>query len=160
DSLHQQWVEALHIISRAWNQEVLEWDSKHFRIPPTQVIPKPVQRPHPPLLAACSKPDTAIDVGRMGLGALNFSLGPNSELADHIKAYRQAVRASAPTEYGKTEHFAMTACTLVGPSDREACRHGARGTRFFREGLGYYFFSPSRPIGRMPLSRKDLSESE
>lgn len=58
--LHEQWLEALDMIPRMWQSDVFEDKGKFFEIPPTQVIPKPVQQPHPPIFAACSKPSSAV----------------------------------------------------------------------------------------------------
>jgi alkanesulfonate monooxygenase SsuD/methylene tetrahydromethanopterin reductase-like flavin-dependent oxidoreductase (luciferase family) len=56
-TLHDEWLEALEIIPRMWREDVFSFQGHFFNIPPTQVIPKPVQQPHPPMFAACSKPD-------------------------------------------------------------------------------------------------------
>src|SRR5436190_7358980 len=73
--LHAQWLEALEMIPRMWSSDVFEHAGRFFKVPPTQVIPKPLQQPHPPIFAACSKPDSAALVGKLGLGALNFAFG-------------------------------------------------------------------------------------
>src|SRR4051812_36712732 len=44
--LDSQWREALEMIPRMWRSDVFEWSGTHFEIPPTAVIPKPVQQPH------------------------------------------------------------------------------------------------------------------
>jgi len=76
--LHEQWLEAVEMIPRMWAADVFEHKGKFFQIAPTQIVPKPVQKPHPPMFAACSNPDSAAYVGRLGLGALNFAFGSPS----------------------------------------------------------------------------------
>src|SRR6202140_4980299 len=44
-TLHEQWLEALEIIPRMWKEPVFQYKGRFFDIPPTQVIPKPVQAP-------------------------------------------------------------------------------------------------------------------
>src|SRR5205809_866376 len=44
-----QWDEALHMIPKMWTQETFSWDSPTFKVPPRNVLPKPVQKPHPPI---------------------------------------------------------------------------------------------------------------
>ena len=68
------------MIPRMWATDVFEHKGRFFQVPPTQVIPKPVQQPHPPMFAACSKPDTAALRGELGLGALNFAFGSDEYL--------------------------------------------------------------------------------
>src|SRR5947209_11240574 len=41
-------------------------------MPLRNVVPKPIQKPHPPLWVACSALDTIEMAGRRGLGALAF----------------------------------------------------------------------------------------
>ncbi|MCO5168483.1 MAG: LLM class flavin-dependent oxidoreductase [Planctomycetes bacterium] len=159
-TLHDQWLEALEMIPRMWREPVFSWKGRFYDVPPTQVVPKPVQRPHPPMFAACSKPDSAVGVGRLGVGALNFALGDAGSLKDKVAAYRQAAAGARPTAYEKTEHFACTPVSICLPDDREACRHGFRGATFFQEALATYYFSGRRPTGRLPIPRETLADDE
>lgn len=159
-TLHDQWLEALEMIPRMWREPVFSWKGRFYDIPPTQVIPKPVQRPHPPLFAACSKPDSAVAVGKLGIGALNFALGDPLSLGDKVAAYRRAARDARPTAWAKNDHFACTPVTLCLDDDREACRHGFRGATFFQEALATYYFSGRRPTGRLPIPRESMGEEE
>jgi alkanesulfonate monooxygenase SsuD/methylene tetrahydromethanopterin reductase-like flavin-dependent oxidoreductase (luciferase family) len=158
--LHDQWLEALEMIPRMWSSDVFTHQGRFFRVPPTQVVPKPVQRPHPPMFAACSKPDSARHVGRLGLGALNFAFGNDDYLGEKVSEYRQASAAAAPVGRAKTEWFACTPAALVLDDDREACRHGLRGARFFAESLGRYYTAGDRPIGPLEVHRDFLSERD
>ncbi len=158
--LHDQWREALGMIPRMWQSDVFEHRGRFFRVPPTQVIPKPVQRPHPPLFAACSKPESAAQVGALGLGALNFAVGSDKYLAQKVADYRRAVAAAKPDAWQKNDHFACTPPCIVLDDDREACRHGFRGARFFGEALGRYYFTGERPIGPLPVPRDDLRDAD
>jgi alkanesulfonate monooxygenase SsuD/methylene tetrahydromethanopterin reductase-like flavin-dependent oxidoreductase (luciferase family) len=159
-TLHDQWLEAVEMIPRMWASDVFSHKGRFFDIPPTQVIPKPVQTPHPPMFAACSKPDTAAHVGRLGLGALNFAFGSDDYLIQKVNEYRAAVKASAPVGRAKNDHFACTPATLVLDDDRKACAYGLRGARFFLEGLTRYYLAGERPTGELPIPRDFLAEGE
>jgi len=159
-TLHDQWLEAVEMIPRMWSEDVFSHKGRFFDIPPTQVIPKPVQKPHPPMFAACSKPDTAAHVGRLGLGALNFAFGSDDYLTEKVAEYRRAVEASAPVGRAKNNHFACTPATLVLEDDRKACAYGLRGARFFLESLQRYYVAQSRPVGELPVARDFLAEDE
>jgi alkanesulfonate monooxygenase SsuD/methylene tetrahydromethanopterin reductase-like flavin-dependent oxidoreductase (luciferase family) len=41
--------------------------------------------------------------------------------------------------------------------DRSACEHGFRGARFFGEALATYFFSPTRIVGPLDVTRDSLT---
>ena len=42
------WEEAISIIPRMWLEDPFSHEGRYFKIPPRSVIPKPVQKPHPP----------------------------------------------------------------------------------------------------------------
>jgi alkanesulfonate monooxygenase SsuD/methylene tetrahydromethanopterin reductase-like flavin-dependent oxidoreductase (luciferase family) len=159
-TLHDQWLEAIEMIPRMWSSDVFSHDGRFFRIPPTQVVPKPVQQPHPPIFAACSKPESAVAVGRLGLGALNFAVGTDDYLHQKVDDYRRAVASAKPVGRETNDWFACTPATLVLDDDVEACRHGYRGARFFSESLARYYLSGTRPIGRLDVPRDFMSDAE
>src|SRR5918994_135668 len=71
---HEQWEDALDVITRMFVEEPFAGaDSEFFRMPPRNVVPKPLQRPHPPLWVACSRRETIHLAARKGIGALAFS---------------------------------------------------------------------------------------
>jgi len=49
------------------------FEGKYFSMPCRNVVPKPVQKPHPPLWVACSNRETIHLAARLGLGALTFA---------------------------------------------------------------------------------------
>lgn len=159
-TLHEQWLEAVEIIPRMWSQDVFQHDGKFLKIPPTQVVPKPVQTPHPPIFAACSKPASAVHVGKLGLGALNFAFGSDDDLASKVSEYRKAVAAARPEGRAKNDHFACTPATLVLDDDREACKYGYRGARFFLSTLNRYYAGGDRPTGKLDVPRGFLDDEE
>src|ERR687896_2740751 len=55
DETRDRWEESLSILPRMWTEQVFSYEGKYYRIPPREVIPKPLQRPHPPMFSACSQ---------------------------------------------------------------------------------------------------------
>jgi alkanesulfonate monooxygenase SsuD/methylene tetrahydromethanopterin reductase-like flavin-dependent oxidoreductase (luciferase family) len=157
--LDAQWLEALEMIPRMWQDEVYEHIGRFYDIPPTRIVPKPVQQPHPPIFAACSRPDSAVRVGQLGVGALNFAIGNEKLIRANVDAYRAAVKDAQPKGRAKNDWFACAPPALCLADDREACRHGMRGARFFNEALVYYYTPGKRQIGPPQISRDDLDES-
>ncbi len=158
--LHDQWLEAVEMIPRMWSSDVFEHKGRFFTVAPTQIVPKPVQKPHPPMFAACTKPESAVHVGTLGMGALNFAFGTDEFLGQKVREYRAAVAEAKPVGRAKTDHFACTPPALVLPDDRKACRYGTRGARFFAESLARYYMSGRRPLGRLDVPRDFLSDSD
>jgi len=54
-------------------------------MPPRNVIPKPRQRPHPPLWVACSRRETIRMAARRGIGALSFSFVEPEEAGTWVR---------------------------------------------------------------------------
>jgi alkanesulfonate monooxygenase SsuD/methylene tetrahydromethanopterin reductase-like flavin-dependent oxidoreductase (luciferase family) len=158
--LDGQWREALEMIPRMWRSDVFEWNGTCYHVPPTPIIPKPVQTPHPPMFAACTRPESVTLAGELGLGSLNFSAGNDAYLRQKVDSYRAALTRSAVPAHRRTTTFCCTPATLVLPDDRRACEFGFRGNRFFSEGLAAYFFSTVRTIGAQDVSRGALSPAE
>jgi alkanesulfonate monooxygenase SsuD/methylene tetrahydromethanopterin reductase-like flavin-dependent oxidoreductase (luciferase family) len=156
--LHGQWLEALEMIPRMWQEDIFEYVGQYFDIPPIRVIPKPLQKPHPPIFAACSRPESAEQVGKLGIGALNFALGNEAQIRKNVEAYRRAVTAAQPQGFQKNNSFACTPPALCLEEDREACRYGERGTRFFNNSLSFYYSSGKRNVGPTPGNRDFLPE--
>ena len=152
-TLHDQWLEALEMIPRMWRSDVFEWKGRFYQIPPTAIVPKPVQRPHPPLFVACSQPASAALAGRLGAGSLNFSAGTDAELVGRVQSYRDAISRTKSGGGRVNDHFACTPTVTVLPDDRQACEYGFRGGRFFAECLGSYFLANQRPVGPLDVSR-------
>src|SRR5207245_10190121 len=112
-TLHAEWLEAIEMIPRMWSSDVFEHSGRFFKVPPTQILPKPVQQPHPPMFAACTKPESAVAVGKLGLGALNFAFGNDEYLTQKVSEYKAAVVAAQPVGRKKTDWFACTPGALV-----------------------------------------------
>src|SRR5436853_3389778 len=69
-----QWHEALDAITRMFVEEPFAgYDGEHFSMPPRNVIPKPKQKPHPPVWVACSRRDTILLAAEKAIGALTFA---------------------------------------------------------------------------------------
>ncbi len=158
--LDGQWREALQMIPRMWRSDLFEWNGKFFHIPPTAIIPKPLQQPHPPIFAACSRPESVELAGSLGIGSLNFTAGNDDYLKRKIESYRAAIAGARGIAGSVNNRFCCTPTALVLDDDREACAWGFRGARFFQESLSTYFFSRERITGPIEINRDPLTESE
>src|SRR5581483_2415677 len=68
------WHEAIDAVTRMLvEQPFAGFDGEFIQMPPRNVVPKPLQRPHPPLWVACTRRETIQLAARMGIGALSFS---------------------------------------------------------------------------------------
>jgi natural product biosynthesis luciferase-like monooxygenase protein len=91
----ERFEEALMIITQAWTRETFQFDGKYYHVPETAVVPKPVQKPHPPLRIAANSPETAIFAGEQGYPVFIASpINTGGKLAEQVERYRQTFRAA------------------------------------------------------------------
>ncbi|MBI4636698.1 MAG: LLM class flavin-dependent oxidoreductase [Candidatus Rokubacteria bacterium] len=87
--------EALAIIKQAWTAERVDFEGKHFTVRDVAVLPKPVQKPHPPIRIACVSPDTFERVARRGERFLSApSITPVALMKAAYETYRTVWLAS------------------------------------------------------------------
>ena len=113
---------------------------KHFSMPPRNVVPKPVQSPHPPMWVACTNRDTVKLAARLGLGALTFAFMDAGEAAYWVDEYYDTFKAECqPIGRAVNPRIAMLAGVLVHPDQEVALERGVAGQQFFKWALAYYF---------------------
>jgi alkanesulfonate monooxygenase SsuD/methylene tetrahydromethanopterin reductase-like flavin-dependent oxidoreductase (luciferase family) len=90
--------EAIDIIERAWTEERVSYDGQHYRFDPIEVVPKPLQKPRPPIHIAANSPSTAVFTGRRGLRMLmGAPIHPwPTEFLTHLHIYREALGTAQP----------------------------------------------------------------
>ncbi len=117
------WRESLEQIPRMWRDEPYEFEGKYFRMPKRDILPKPYTKPHPPIWVACSSPNTFVEAGELGLGALCFTFGTPAEIAGHVKSYKDAIkRCKQPAGEYINDNIAVTTNMLCLP-DGDKARH-------------------------------------
>jgi len=114
----EMWSEALSHIVGAWTQETYRADGKYWRMGgPRRVLPKPLQKPHPPLWGATSSPEGHREIGRHGLGLCSFTVGvPPEDLAGRLDLYRQGL-AECRTPVGRFVNDRAATFTMVHCAD-------------------------------------------
>jgi natural product biosynthesis luciferase-like monooxygenase protein len=98
DESRERFEEALTVIERAWTRGTAAFAGKYWQVPGTQVVPKPLQKPHPPLRLAANSPETAAFAGQRGYPVFVASVtNPFPKLQEQIDIYRRAFRAAGHT---------------------------------------------------------------
>jgi alkanesulfonate monooxygenase SsuD/methylene tetrahydromethanopterin reductase-like flavin-dependent oxidoreductase (luciferase family) len=87
--------EVLEVLKRSWADGRFSFEGQFYKYRNVAMVPKPLQKPHPPLRIAATSPDTFPAIGAMGLPIfVAVRLGTLEELGPDIKAYREAYRAA------------------------------------------------------------------
>ena len=116
DDSRERFEEALEIIERAWTQETVSFEGRYFHIPETAVVPKPFQKPYPPLRIAANSPDTAAFAGERGYPIFVASpINPFPKLPEHIDVYRHAFQAAGHKD--KTQNVAVLFPLYIADSE-------------------------------------------
>jgi len=93
DESRERFQESLDLILKAWTQEGFTHTGKYFSTDTLTVVPRPYQKPHPPIWVAATTPDTFPMVGRMGFSLVTGLRGFDvPEAVGHLAAYRAARR--------------------------------------------------------------------
>jgi alkanesulfonate monooxygenase SsuD/methylene tetrahydromethanopterin reductase-like flavin-dependent oxidoreductase (luciferase family) len=125
------------------------YKGKYFEMPCRNVVPKPVQKPHPPLWVACSNRETIKLAARMGIGALTFAFVDVSEARKWVEDYYRILKEECvPIGHAINPNIAMVTGFSVHPDAQEARRRGLDGFRFFGFGLGHHYIFGEHKPGR------------
>src|SRR5512140_37594 len=109
------------------------YEGKGFSFPCRNIVPKPVQKPHPPMWMACTNRDTIKVAAANGLGALAFSFLDPEEAKTWSQIYYDIIRSDQCVPLGHTvnANLAMVSNFSVHPDRDEAIRRGQEGFEFF-----------------------------
>lgn len=112
---------------------------EYFEMPCRSIVPKPVQRPHPPMWVACSKRETIHRAARNGLGALAFAFVEPEMAAKWIAEYYDIIKSEECVPLGHTvnANVALVSGMMCHPDAEEAARRGLEGFKFFGYALGF-----------------------
>ena len=106
-------------------------------MPCRNVIPKPMQKPHPPLWMACSNRDTIKVAARLGVGALAFAFVDPDEAKRWADIYYGIIKSEECVPIGHTvnANIAMVSSFSVHADRTEAIRRGQENFEFFSYAL-------------------------
>ena len=91
------WEEAIQVICSMFVDDPFPgWKGKHYDLPQRDIVPKPIQKPHPPLWLAATQPATFAKAAKMGMGILGFSAIEPDKMVPAIKAYKDAIPECEP----------------------------------------------------------------
>jgi alkanesulfonate monooxygenase SsuD/methylene tetrahydromethanopterin reductase-like flavin-dependent oxidoreductase (luciferase family) len=133
------WEDAVRALIPMFRDEPAEYHGEFFDFPLRNVLPKPLQKPHPPLWVACSQLETIQMAGQRGMGALGFQFVSAEAAQAWVHAYYNAFvhHQEKLTSYQSNPNIAVVSAFMCAQSDEEAQRR-AEGWTFFQFTLGFY----------------------
>jgi alkanesulfonate monooxygenase SsuD/methylene tetrahydromethanopterin reductase-like flavin-dependent oxidoreductase (luciferase family)/putative sterol carrier protein len=139
---HNQWDESLHAIVRMMTEEPFTGhDGRFLSMPPRNVIPKPKQKPHPPLWVACSRRETILEAARKGIGALSFSFVEPEAAKAWVDDYYKIIASPecVPAGLAVNPQVAVVLPFMCHEDEQTAIDRGIDGAQFFGFSLAYYY---------------------
>ena len=144
------------------------YDGEFFSMPARNVIPKPIQKPHPPLWVAASRRETTMVAARLGMASLGFGFETPEELAERTVEYYRLIREECmPIGHAINPGLGVLSTFMCAPTDEEAIKRSANGPGFFSYSLGYYYnpatggkhdpgnYNIYREFSKLPQEEKD-----
>jgi alkanesulfonate monooxygenase SsuD/methylene tetrahydromethanopterin reductase-like flavin-dependent oxidoreductase (luciferase family) len=122
----EMWQEAVRIIPQMWMQERISHRGRFFTIPERSIIPKPIQKPHPPLWVAATSPTTWELAGLNGIGCLGLTVTADlAELKAQIQVYREALERCTPAGAFVNDRVGVFTIAHCAETTAQAVENGA-----------------------------------
>ena len=126
DDTKKYWDEYVRVLPKMWTSDRFGYEGHCFSMPTRAVLPKPYQKPHPPLWVAVTSPGTELDAAERGLGSLGLSFNGLAESEKRITAYRRRIRSCEPVGEFVNEQVSTINFLFCHENDEYGVRAGAR----------------------------------
>jgi alkanesulfonate monooxygenase SsuD/methylene tetrahydromethanopterin reductase-like flavin-dependent oxidoreductase (luciferase family) len=147
------WEEGLRVALRCMTEAPFTGHSGNYvTMPPRNVVPKPMQKPHPPVWVACSRRETIHLAAQKGIGALTFAFINPEEATHWVDDYYQTLaNEGVPIGDAVNPNVAAVTTFMCAPTEEEALARGVEGGNFFGYSLAHYYV-----FGRHAPARTDV----
>jgi alkanesulfonate monooxygenase SsuD/methylene tetrahydromethanopterin reductase-like flavin-dependent oxidoreductase (luciferase family) len=150
----ERFAETLDIVQRAWTEDTFSYAGKYFQYHDVCVVPKPYQKPHPPIRVAATSMDTFPAIGAQGFDLFAaVRTGTLSELAPNLVSYRAAYTAAGHP--GKGGVFLRVPVYVAASFEQavEDCRDSIMA--FYRQ-LGEQLEASAHEAGARAIEQRDV----
>jgi len=119
--------ESVDVVMSAWRNQRLTYHGKYFSCEDIELLPKPLQQPHPPMWVAAYSPSAIEWAAEQGYSIMLDPHSPASELGERMKTYRALLAQHGHRVEGRV--IPTVRLVAIAPTDSEAvdmAREGAR----------------------------------
>ncbi|MEX2488188.1 MAG: LLM class flavin-dependent oxidoreductase [Pseudomonadales bacterium] len=133
------WEDAVRCTLPMFYNHGWEYEGEYFHFPKRAVVPKPLQKPHPPLWVACSQLDTIKYAAHRGMGSLCFKFVNLEAARAWVNAYYNTFvhHQEKLADYQTNPNIAVVSGFMCAETDEEAWQK-ADGWTFFQFALQLY----------------------
>ncbi len=157
DSKRDQYLEAVEQVANMLAMDPYPgYEGKYFSMPCRNIVPKSVQKPHPPLWVACSNRETIKMAARLGIGALTFAFVDPAEAKHWVDEYYSIIKSDqcVPIGHAVNANICMVTSFSLHQDREVAVKRGLEGFDFFGYALGsLYGFGEHKP-GRTDIFKQ------
>jgi len=108
------------------------YDGKYFSMPERNVIPKPLQKPHPPVWVAASRSETVMLAARLGIGAMGVGFETPEDTEERVTRYWELMRSCRrPLGAALNPGLIAGGNMFCAKTDAEAVKKGLAGAQYF-----------------------------
>ena len=147
------WLETVRETARMMSSEPYPgFDGRFFAMPPRNVVPKPLQQPHPPIWVACSSRETIKLAASLGIGALTFAFVDAEEAEHWVSEYYDTFKTECdPIGQAVNPNVAMVTGFMCHEDSDTAVRRGLPGFQFFGYALNHFYTNGTHVPGRFNI---------
>jgi alkanesulfonate monooxygenase SsuD/methylene tetrahydromethanopterin reductase-like flavin-dependent oxidoreductase (luciferase family) len=140
--------EAVDVVLRAWTEERIEHHGRFHQFAGVEVLPKPRQRPHPPVWMAATSPESIRWAASQGHSILMDPHSSHVEIGIKRAMYREELaRHGHPVDGRELPVARLVAVASTRAEAEEVARRGARWT------LSSYYGPEHRALGAVGAAR-------
>lgn len=118
DESSERFRECAEIVLAAWSNERVSYQGKYWQFDDVEVLPKPAQKPHPPVWLAATSPESIRRAAETGYSILQDPHASHAEIGEKRKLYRQVLEENGHSAEGRV--YPTARLLAIAPSDREA----------------------------------------
>ena len=149
----EKWREGLEAVCRMMAETPFQgYDGKHFKMPVRNVIPKPLQKPHPPLWLAASKPETVKMAAQLGIGSLTITFVPPEEIKPIVDSFYETLATECePIGFAVNPNIFFIAPFMMARTE-DRLKQMLRGSEhFFLHASTHYFGNGEHEPGKTSI---------
>jgi alkanesulfonate monooxygenase SsuD/methylene tetrahydromethanopterin reductase-like flavin-dependent oxidoreductase (luciferase family) len=146
----RMWLEATEQVANMLAMDPYPgFDGEFFSMPTRNIVPKVVQKPHPPMWMACSNHEQIKLAARLGLGALGFALVDPVTAKSWIDEYYQIIKTECvPISHTVNANVALTSPLSLDNNEEAARERGFEGRYFFTFASNHHYVDGVHKPGR------------
>jgi alkanesulfonate monooxygenase SsuD/methylene tetrahydromethanopterin reductase-like flavin-dependent oxidoreductase (luciferase family) len=128
ESSYARFRENVDVVLRAWCEDRVTYEGEFIQVRDVEVLPKPLQKPHPPTWVAATSPDAIVWAASAGHSILMDPHSSHVEIGQKLASYRTELAAAGHVFEGRTIPIARL--IAIAPADEEAKEVARRGAQW------------------------------